>query len=125
MARQTINNGESGLSVRTKLNDNFTELYGTRTTNANGTFIRYADGTQICFNAFLATSSSADTTWTFPAAFADTNIAVTVTPVNGGPAPLSGMQSGPTTTTVAVNLWNGSSARVAGLASVVAIGRWF
>ena len=28
MAKQTINNNESGLSVRTKLNDNFTELYG-------------------------------------------------------------------------------------------------
>ena len=27
MAKQVINNGESGLVVRTKLNDNFTELY--------------------------------------------------------------------------------------------------
>lgn len=125
MARQTINNGETGLSVRTKLNENFTELYGTRTANADGTFIRYADGTQICFNAFLATSSSADTVWTFPAAFADTNVAVIVTPVNGGPSPLAGHQSGPSTTSVAVNLFSGASARVEGLASVVAIGRWF
>lgn len=28
MAQQTINNGESGLVVRTKLNENFTEVYG-------------------------------------------------------------------------------------------------
>lgn len=28
MARQIINNGESGLSVRTKINENFAELYG-------------------------------------------------------------------------------------------------
>lgn len=27
MAKQTINNGETGLQVRTKINDNFTELY--------------------------------------------------------------------------------------------------
>lgn len=27
MARQTVNNGDSGLSARTKINDNFTELY--------------------------------------------------------------------------------------------------
>jgi hypothetical protein len=27
MAKQTINNGETGLSVRTKINDNFTETY--------------------------------------------------------------------------------------------------
>lgn len=30
MAKQIINNSESGLSVRTKLNENFTELYDTR-----------------------------------------------------------------------------------------------
>lgn len=29
MAKQTINNGETGLLVRTKINDNFTELYDT------------------------------------------------------------------------------------------------
>ena len=28
MARQTLNNGESGLVIRGKINDNFTELYG-------------------------------------------------------------------------------------------------
>lgn len=27
MARQTINNGETGLTVRTKLNENFAEVY--------------------------------------------------------------------------------------------------
>lgn len=31
MAQQIINNGESGAVVRTKLNDNFTELYGSAT----------------------------------------------------------------------------------------------
>lgn len=33
MALQTINNSESGLSVRTKINANFTELYGSLTAN--------------------------------------------------------------------------------------------
>ena len=32
MAQQIINNGESGLSVRTKINANFTELYGAYST---------------------------------------------------------------------------------------------
>ena len=31
MAKQTINNNEPGLSVRTKLNDNFTEVYDATT----------------------------------------------------------------------------------------------
>lgn len=34
MAQQTINNGETGLVVRGKINDNFTELYGSNVTPA-------------------------------------------------------------------------------------------
>ena len=36
MAKQTINNGESGFSVRTKLNDNFTELYNSVGSGGSG-----------------------------------------------------------------------------------------
>ena len=41
MAQQTINNGETGLSVRTKINDNFTELY-TATANPYPRVVNFA-----------------------------------------------------------------------------------
>jgi hypothetical protein len=39
--------------------------------NANGRYIRYADGTQICTHQ-LSPSDSANTTWTYPIAFSAT-----------------------------------------------------
>lgn len=36
--------------------------------NANGSFIRYADGTQIC-SAWVTSSSAGNVTWTFPMTF--------------------------------------------------------
>lgn len=41
MANQTINNGESGLIVRTKINENFVELYGN---NANTIYVESVRG---------------------------------------------------------------------------------
>lgn len=37
-------------------------------TTANGTYIRFADGTQLCWNG-LNSSSAGHVTWTYPAAF--------------------------------------------------------
>lgn len=37
MAQQTLNNGESGLIIRGKINDNFTELYSRSNWNTSGT----------------------------------------------------------------------------------------
>jgi len=45
MAQQTISNGESGLVVRTSINDNFTELYGL--SNLPEYFVAGIGGTQI------------------------------------------------------------------------------
>ena len=44
-----------------------------RGSNANGKYIRFADGTQIC-TANNAANSGADVTWTFPAAFGDNSV---------------------------------------------------
>jgi hypothetical protein len=48
MAKQTINNGETGLVVRTKLNSMFDDLYTADATNA----------------AYVHTQGSASATWT-------------------------------------------------------------
>ena len=37
--------------------------------NSNGEYIRYADGTQICWNTGILSSASSDVTWTFPISF--------------------------------------------------------
>ena len=43
MAKQTINNTESGLVVRGKINDNFTELYDSVTTLASVSSTNYIE----------------------------------------------------------------------------------
>lgn len=40
-----------------------------RGSNANGEYVRFADGTQICTNRFTTSGTSTDV-WTYPAAFA-------------------------------------------------------
>jgi hypothetical protein len=101
-----------------------------RGSNANGSYVRFADGTQICTNSNLATSASADTAWTFPATFqypanpnrpvVSGNVATTVS--NGHRLAISGLASG---TSIFVNAINISNARVAATAHLTAIGRWF
>ncbi|HFG1581194.1 TPA: hypothetical protein ACGFXK_002550, partial [Vibrio cholerae] len=53
--------------------------------NANGEFVRYADGTQICWNNNFQPSATIPSTrdWTYPAAFADTP-QVNATPAGAG-----------------------------------------
>lgn len=43
-----------------------------RGSGANGTYVRFADGTQICWHT-LTTSGVGDTTWTFPKTFSSTS----------------------------------------------------
>jgi len=44
-----------------------------RGSNANGKYIRFADGTQICHET-IASNFGSDVTWTFPAAFANASV---------------------------------------------------
>lgn len=90
--------------------------------NANGEYIKFADGTMICTSTQLA-SASAATTWTFPATFASASlIRPTATPVAtvarfGGIAAVS-------TTSLDFNVWDTSGSRVAINCRLIAFGTW-
>lgn len=93
-----------------------------RGANANGEFVRFADGTQICTRA-LAGSTTAATTWTFPAAFA-------VAPVVSGAVQatvLSALclEAAPGTTSAGFSLRSKTDARRADTVHLTATGRWF
>lgn len=57
MAQQTLNNGESGATIRGKINDNFTELYGREPypTVANFAALPTPDGTQGIYLSLAST----------------------------------------------------------------------
>lgn len=103
-----------------------------RGSNANGEYVRYADGTQIC-TATLGTSQTCETaagnlwvsasnvTWTFPIAFS-------AAPIVSGSVGTVGRWLGvadPTTTSVDIRQYAAVTSAVAQNAKVTAIGRWF
>lgn len=57
MAQQTINNGDSGLSARTKINDNFTETYAKQDTLVSGTNIKTVGGATLLGSGELVTGT--------------------------------------------------------------------
>ncbi|PRZ46010.1 hypothetical protein [Tritonibacter scottomollicae] len=93
-----------------------------RGSNANGEYVRFADGTQICMSE-VSTSASGGVTWTFPAAFAALvhygGAAIAAA------APLFIACSSPTATSLLIHGWSAAEARSAFNCKVVAIGRWF
>ena len=97
-----------------------------RGSNANGEYVRFADGTQICTHGLTA-SASANTTWTFPAAFiagGSPRMSINPNTAAGGVA-IFGNTAGITTTSVDFNAWTTAGARVANGCNLTAIGRWF
>lgn len=96
-----------------------------RGSNANGEYVRFADGTQIC-TFLIATSDVADTVWTFPASFpVTTNLTPIITGAQATSARTTGINA-LSTTSVTFNLLEAAtSARVATSVRVAAIGRWF
>ncbi|MFN6979213.1 MAG: hypothetical protein ACK4OP_13875 [Gemmobacter sp.] len=93
-----------------------------RGSNANGAYVRFADGTQICTRTLTA-SASAAVTWTFPAAFA-------AAPVVNGNAVVTVLaavclDSAPTATSVSLSVRDKADARRADSVHLTAIGRWF
>jgi hypothetical protein len=93
-----------------------------RGSNANGEYVRFADGTQICTRT-VTLSSGAGTTWTFPAGF-------TAAPVVSGSTVAtvsSSLQqdSAASTTAVTLSARDKTDARRADSATLIAIGRWF
>ena len=105
-----------------------------RGSNANGEYVRFADGTQICTNQAFQTSDTADTTWTYPASFlypaspGRPAVSGAASALSSAPAFLSigGISgSGTVANDVAVRAVNLNGDRVALAASLIAIGRWF
>lgn len=104
-----------------------------RGSNANGEYVRFSDGTQICVRSNLSAANastalgsifrSADMAWTFPAAFASTT-GLTVT---GCADDADSWVAGNTLTTTTVNLRILAGATKVSAINVrgLAIGRWF
>ena len=98
--------------------------------NANGQFVRYADGTQICWNIpgpFTCTTAigsmfenGANLTWTFPAAFSATPVAFG----QGGDI-YRGVSGFASTTVFTYRIRNPVSAANDVFAHLQAVGRWF
>ncbi|WP_323041154.1 sialate O-acetylesterase [Gemmobacter sp.] len=90
--------------------------------NANGSYVRFANGVQWCWRAQTA-SAGAARTWTFPAAFAD------VPRVKGTPIAtvLSSvcLDAAASTTAATWSARDKTDARRADVADLVAVGRWF
>ncbi len=88
--------------------------------NANGGYVRFADGTQICWHALTSSDTSA-VTWTYPAAFLTTP-KVAASPGGGASIQLTWQARG--TTSVDWNAFDLSGARVSVTIDMMAIGRW-
>ena len=101
--------------------------------NVNGEYVKYADGTMICWidnagsvDATSATGSifrtAADATWTFPATFS-------VAPVTSGQAASTSvswlMLAAPTTTSVGFRQCSSITSAAAVITRLLAIGRWY
>lgn len=101
-----------------------------RGSTANGDYIRFADGTQICTAALPATDctnaegalfSSAFATWAFPATFADTPA---LSGSGGATARFVGFDA-PSTSQVSYKVLSAASDASTLSPTVTAIGRWF
>lgn len=93
-----------------------------RGSNANGEYVRFADGTQICTRTLTGATGSGST-WTFPAAFA----AAPVVTGNAVATVLSSVciDAAPSTTAVTVSARDKADARRADVMHLTATGRWF
>lgn len=88
---------------------------------ANGEYVRYADGTQICTHRITGSASSG-VTWTFPAIFSSFADAVVGTKI-GAPGYVHMSGSG-SSTSISVNVRDQNNLLVADDAFLVAYGRW-
>lgn len=106
-----------------------------RGSNANGEYVRFADGTQVCWNGSLGTlstdeatgnvfRSAATITWTFPVAFSATPIC-TANILSASATARWPVTFNPTTTTVVVRQFASVSSATGMNNGATAIGRWF
>lgn len=96
-----------------------------RGANANGGYLRLADGTQLCWKANFSTSSAGATNWSFPAAFANADVSVSTTSAFSGAVRVITADV-PSATSVAIRSWTtGGSQSVYPSAHLFAIGTWY
>lgn len=88
-----------------------------RAVNANGEYVRFADGTQICWHSFTGGSS-----WTYPASFSDT-ARVVLTPFSGLPRVVATQNN--TATGTDTSQWDLSGSVQTNAVRGISIGRWF
>lgn len=93
-----------------------------RGANANGEYVRFADGTQLCWRT-LTGSTGAASTWTFPAAFVAAPV-VTGTAVATALSAVC-LDAAPGATAATVSARDGAGARRADVMHLIACGRWF
>lgn len=88
--------------------------------NANGSYVRFADGTQHCWNA--APTPGGEITWTHPVAFAAPP--VTFLTVDATSARFATTKNR-TSTSVKINVWSPDASSAGNGHRALAIGRWF
>lgn len=91
--------------------------------NANGNFVRLADGTQSC-RARIAGSSSGAVTWTFPAAFVN-NTDTYVVGSSHATVARSVVTTATTTTGIDFSVFDTSGTRTTSFANLQADGLWY
>jgi len=92
-----------------------------RGSNANGDYVRFADGTQICSFA-MAASATQSSTWSFPAAFvASPQLSVSPISTSACFATHHGGSAGASD----FDVWDIAGSRVAQSCDLIASGRWF
>jgi len=93
-----------------------------RGSGAGGDYVRWADGTQICWHVRTAGTGGA-VDWDFPAGFAAGSPPVVQATAQGGGAHFASLGTA-TASGVAVSAWDGTGARVAVEVALTATGRW-
>lgn len=90
--------------------------------NANGSYVRFADGTQVCWHV-VTTSGTTSIGWTFAAAFSGTPVIGYCGSSNA--VPVITTYSNLISSSVEFHGWAVSGGRQAASNLVIAIGRWF
>ncbi|WP_406646840.1 hypothetical protein QEZ52_00240 [Aliisedimentitalea scapharcae] len=96
--------------------------------NANGNYVRFADGTQICWNNNFSTVSAAAATWTFPATFNVSSYAPAITAMSRFATDariIAALIDGGGSISCSVHSWSEAGAdTVSPDVSIMAIGLW-
>lgn len=91
-----------------------------RGSNANGEYVKFPDGTQICTFS-LTSSTSGAVTWTYPASFL-TVPRTSLDVITGAVRLASGVNRG--NSSIDINVYDLSGTRQAQVVDCIAIGRW-